>query len=131
LSFADIAQPGANQWLVAGFRAAITVLGGAVALAGFRLWPNFEPQRLLQRRNAIAALGCYAASLMSHLSGEDSVAVVERARRAAGIASNSLEASASRVLVERAKGLGSSITGRHGDRCGTPTLRRPRDGDHV
>ena len=78
------------------------MLGGAVAVAGcLLLWPSWEPQRLVQEvRDAIAAQGRYAVAVLSHLLGEAPIAAVERARRAAGIASNSLEGSIGRALLE-------------------------------
>jgi uncharacterized membrane protein YccC len=102
----DITQPGASEWLVAGIRALFTVTGGAVAVAAcFLLWPNFEPQRLLQEmRDAIAAQGRYAFAVLSNLLGETAVTAVERARREGGLATNSLEASISRALLERGAG---------------------------
>jgi uncharacterized membrane protein YccC len=102
----DITEPGTSEWMVAGIRALFTIIAGAVAVAAcFLLWPNFQPQRLLQEtRAAIAAQGRYAATVLSHLLNEASVAAVERARREGGIASNSLETSISRTLIERAAG---------------------------
>ena len=107
----DITLPDASEWLVAGLRALFTVVGGGVAVAAsFLLWPNFEPQRLLpEMREAIAAQGRYAASVLSNLLGEQPVAPVGRIRREAGIASNSLEASINRALAERAPGVRAAL----------------------
>ena len=98
----DIGQPGTSEWTIAGVRALLTLLGGAVAVAGcYLLWPSWEPQRLVQEvRAAIAAQGRYSTAVLSHVVGEMPVPDVERARRAAGIASNSLEGSIGRALLE-------------------------------
>jgi uncharacterized membrane protein YccC len=98
----DLGQPGTSEWLIAGMRALFTVLGGVVAVVGcLLLWPSWEPERLGQEMpNAIGAQGRYAATVLSYLLGEQPIIAVERARRAAGIASNSLEASISRALLE-------------------------------
>ena len=102
----DITVPGASEWVVAGMRALLTVIGGAMAVAGcFLLWPNFAPQRLLpEMREAIAAHGRYAAAALSCLLGEETAVTVTRMRREGGVTSNNLEASISRVLVEPGSG---------------------------
>ncbi len=98
----ETGQPGANEWSIAAARFAFTVLGGLVAVgAGFVLWPSWEPQRLGQEaRAAIGAHGTYAAAALAFLAGNAPVGTVDAARRAAGMASNSLEASISRALTE-------------------------------
>jgi uncharacterized membrane protein YccC len=98
----DIGQPGTSEWAIAGIRALFTLVGGAVAVAGcYLLWPSWEPQRLVQEvRSAIAAQGRYAVAVLSHLLDEETITDVEHARRAAGIASNSLEGSIGRALLE-------------------------------
>ena len=107
----DMSVPGASGWEVAGMRALFTVVGGGVAVAAcFLLWPDFEPKPLLpELRDAIAAQGRYAASVLSHLLGEAPAAAVERTRREGGIATNTLETSISRVLVERSAGAGATV----------------------
>jgi uncharacterized membrane protein YccC len=107
----DMSVPGASGWEVAFIRALFTVIGGGVAVAAcFLLWPDFEPKPLLpELRDAIAAQGRYAASVLSHLLGEVPAAAVERTRREGGIASNTLETSISRVLVERSAGAGATV----------------------
>ncbi len=107
----DMSVPGASGWEVAGLRALLTVIGGGVAVAAcFLLWPDFEPKPLLpELRDAIAAQGRYAASVLSHLLGEVPAAAVERTRREGGIATNTLETSISRVLVERSAGAGATV----------------------
>ncbi len=83
-------------------RFGFTVLGGIAAVAaGFVLWPSWEPQRLGQEaRAAIGAHGAYAGAALAFLAGDGSVGTVDAARRAAGLACNSLEASISRGLSE-------------------------------
>jgi uncharacterized membrane protein YccC len=107
----DMSVPGASGWEVAGARALLTVIGGGVAVAAcFVLWPDFEPKPLLpELRAAIAAQGRYGAAVLSHLLGEVPAAAVERARREGGIATNTLETSISRVLVERSAGTGATV----------------------
>jgi uncharacterized membrane protein YccC len=98
----ETGQPGANEWSIAAARFAFTVLGGLIAVgAGFVLWPSWEPQRLGQEaRAAIGAHGTYATAALAFLAGNAPVGTVDAARRAAGVASNSLEASISRALTE-------------------------------
>ena len=94
--------PGASESSIAAARFAFTTLGGIIAVgAGFVLWPTWEPERLAQEaRAAIGAHGGYAEAALAYLAGEVPLAAVETARRAAGVASNSLEASISRALTE-------------------------------
>jgi len=98
----ETGQPGTSEWVIAATRFAFTTLGGVVAVAaGFVLWPTWEPERLGQEaRAAIGAHGGYAEAVLAHLVGEVPVGAVDRARRGAGLASNSLEASISRALTE-------------------------------
>jgi uncharacterized membrane protein YccC len=98
----ELGRIGASQLEIAAMRALYTVIGGVLALAGaVFLWPSWEPDRLdRELRAAIDAHGRYAAAELSLLLGEANVAAVEAARRAAGIASNNLEASLSRALLE-------------------------------
>jgi uncharacterized membrane protein YccC len=98
----ETGQPGTSEWSIAAARFALTTLGGIVAVAaGFVLWPTWEPERLGQEaRAAIGAHGAYAEAALAFVAGEVPVGAVDRARRAAGLASNSLEASISRALTE-------------------------------
>jgi uncharacterized membrane protein YccC len=74
----------------------LLAVGGSVLL-----WPSWEPDRLAgELRAAIAAHGRYAATELSLLLGEADDEAVDAVRRAAGIASNNLEASLSRALLE-------------------------------
>jgi uncharacterized membrane protein YccC len=83
-------------------RALYTVIGGLLALAGcLVLWPSWEPGRLVNEiRAAIGAHGRYAEAEISHALGGAMPEAVEVARRAAGVASNNLEASLSRAMLE-------------------------------
>ncbi len=99
--------PGTSQTTIALMRALYTVAGGLLAVAScFVLWPSFEPARVEgEVRAAIAAHARYAETLLAALADArvlDTAAWpdVENARRAAGLASNNLEASLSRALLE-------------------------------
>jgi uncharacterized membrane protein YccC len=98
----ELGQPGASEWVIAGARLALTFAGGAVAIAAcYFLWPSWEPNRLpAEIRAAIAAHGAYAEAVLSFLLEEADAATLDRARRAAGLASNNAEASISRALLE-------------------------------
>lgn len=95
-------EPHTSEWLIAGARALFTIVGGILAVAGsFLLWPNRAAEELTRDvQDAILAHGRYAEAELSHLLGEAEAAAVEAARRAAGLSSNSLEASISRALME-------------------------------
>ncbi|MGA3401775.1 MAG: FUSC family protein [Acetobacteraceae bacterium] len=94
--------PGTSEWSIAWARFAFTTLGGIIAVAaGFVLWPTWEPERLPQEaRVAIGAHGVWAEAALASAAGASPAAAVEAARRGAGVASNSLEASISRALTE-------------------------------
>ncbi|HYM03911.1 MAG TPA: FUSC family protein [Stellaceae bacterium] len=98
----ELGQPGTSEWMIAGARALFTLAGGLVAVSGcYVLWPSWEPGRLRDEiRAAIAAHGRYARAVLSQLLDETTLAEVEQARRAAGLASNNAEASISRALLE-------------------------------
>jgi uncharacterized membrane protein YccC len=98
----EIGHPGPSEWVLAGMRALYTVIGGLLALAGcLILWPSWEPGRLVSEiRAAIGAHGRYAEAEISHALGGAMSEAVEVARRAAGVASNNLEASLSRAMLE-------------------------------
>lgn len=97
----ETGAPGASEWSIAAARFGFTALGGIIAVvAGFMLWPTWEPERLPQEaRAAIGAHGAYAEAVLATV-GDSSAATVEMARRGAGVASNNLEASISRALTE-------------------------------
>ncbi len=102
----DLGHPAADQLQLTLLRVAYTVAGGALALLAHAvLWPSWEAGRLggeLQR--AIAAHGRYACLGLDALLGTASTTEMERARRAAGMASNNVEASLQRLLLEPARG---------------------------
>ena len=102
----ELARPGQSQLDLALMRGLYTLAGGVLALLfSALLWPAWEPARLLgELRAAIAAHGRYACAELAALLGEAAPAAVEQARRAAGVASNNVEASLQRVLLEPARG---------------------------
>lgn len=83
-------------------RALYTLIGGGLAVVGsFLLWPSWEPGRLRRElRDAIAAHGRYARTEIASILGEASDEDVQQVRRAAGLASNNVEASLQRILLE-------------------------------
>jgi len=98
----DVGTPDASEWAVATARAGLTLLGGIAAVAStFLLWPSWEPERLGSGlRAAIGAHARYAEAELDCLLGQAPASAVERARRAAGVATNALEATISRALLE-------------------------------
>ncbi|MBW4035498.1 MAG: fusaric acid resistance protein [Proteobacteria bacterium] len=97
-------SPGTNQWTIALSRVGFTLAGGVLAVAAnLVLWPSFEGNRLGAARDAaIAAHRDYLAASFAYLV--DGGALPEAARRQAGLASNNLEASVSRALMEPHRG---------------------------
>ena len=97
----EIGQPGQSELAIAAWRAGYTALGGIMAIVGGTiLWPSWEPVRLREElRRAIAAHGAFADLTLGARLGE-SAAGLEPARRAAGLATNNLEASLSRAMQE-------------------------------
>ncbi|MBV9654061.1 MAG: FUSC family protein [Acetobacteraceae bacterium] len=98
----ELGETGASGWEIAGTRALLTVIAGLLALAGgLVLWPSWEPGRLFEQiRAAIAAHATFAEREISAIVGDATPEAVEAARRAAGVASNNVEASLSRALHE-------------------------------
>lgn len=98
----ELGQPGTSDIVIAGYRVVLTIAGGLSSVAGcFLLWPSWEPNRLPQEvRAAIAAHGRYAEAELSLILSEASATDVEQARRAAGLATNNVEASVARALLE-------------------------------
>jgi uncharacterized membrane protein YccC len=101
--------PGANELTVAVMRVFYTLLGGALAvLANLLLWPGFEHARLE---------GSVQSAVKAHIALVNAVfdALLEGkpapdgARRAAGMASNNLEAALSRALLEPHRGGDAAI----------------------
>lgn len=98
----ELGQPGTSDWMIAGERVLLTLLGGVSAIAAcYVLWPSWEPHRLpADVKAAIAAHGQYAEAELSLILGETDAANVESARRAAGLATNNVEAAVARALLE-------------------------------
>lgn len=98
----ETGTPGTDEWTIAFARAAFTILGGLIAVgANFLLWPSREPDLVAAEvKNAIAAHGAYAEADFSALLGDTTGAALGPARRAAGVASNALEALITRALLE-------------------------------
>lgn len=98
----ELGRPGSSELVIAAFRALFTLAGGCLALLGsWLLWPIWEPGRLdRELRTTVRAHGRYAAAEIAGLLGEATPAAVAAARRAAGVASNNLEASLQRAMLE-------------------------------
>jgi uncharacterized membrane protein YccC len=101
----ETGTPETGEWVIAAARAALTTLGGIVAVgANFLLWPSREPDLLAAEvGKAVAAHGHYAEANFSHLLGEATDAELAQARRAAGVSTNALEALITRALLEPGK----------------------------
>jgi uncharacterized membrane protein YccC len=101
----ETGSPDTGEWTIAFFRAALTTVGGLVAVgANFVLWPSREPDLVAPEvKRAIAAHGVYAAVGFSVVLGEASEAELGQVRRAAGVTTNSLEALITRALLEPGK----------------------------
>ncbi len=98
----ELGRPGTGELVIALFRAAYTLAGGVLAVLGcWVLWPSWEPNRVQQElRGALQAHARYADLELATLLQEVPDAALDAARRAAGMASNNLEASLSRALQE-------------------------------
>jgi uncharacterized membrane protein YccC len=98
----EIKAPGESELYIAMLRALYTLIGGGLAVVfSVLLWPSWEPGRLVtELRAAVAAHGRYARTEIAAVLREASEADVEAARRAAGLASNNVEASLQRALLE-------------------------------
>jgi hypothetical protein len=96
--------PGTNELLLALERIGYTFLGGTLAVLGnLLLFPGFEATRVETTiASAIAAHASYARAVFSALL--EGTPAPDAARRAAGMASNNLEASLARALAEPHKG---------------------------
>jgi uncharacterized membrane protein YccC len=101
----ETGAPGTHEWQIAIARAGLTMMGGLIAVgANFLLWPSHEPDLVAAEvKNAIAAHGVYAEANFSTLLGETTPTRLGQARRAAGVASNALEALITRALLEPGK----------------------------
>jgi len=95
-------HPGGAAWRIALARAGFTVLGGLLAVAAnMVLWPSWEPDRV--RTDLAAALAAHAALASAVLNPAPGIDA-DAARRAAGLASNNLEASLARAMQEPRRG---------------------------
>jgi uncharacterized membrane protein YccC len=112
----ELGRLGTSELTIAAIRALYTAVGGLFAVAGVvLLWPSWEPDRLRDElKAAIAAHARYAEAVMALRTGGAPPDTVEAARRAAGLASNNLETSISRALLE--PGQGPGLTGAGPDR---------------
>ncbi len=101
--------PGTDELTVAVLRVFYTLLGGGMAVAAnFLLWPGFEHARLESVvRAAVAAHAEFVNAVFAALL--DGTAAPDAARRAAGMASNNLEAALSRSLLEPHRGGDAAI----------------------
>ncbi len=110
----ELGRPGTSEITIALMRALFTLAGGLLAVAGcVLLWPSWEPDRLRRELlGAIAAHAAYAAAELGALLGEVPPDQVEAARRAAGVASNAVETSLSRALIEPARLTGGAARDR-------------------
>ncbi len=101
LIFAEAAVPVEAMGEVAALRAGYTILGGLLAvLAAALLWPSWETARI--GPNLAQALSAHAAYAAAALAPRPDAAALRLARRAAGLATNNLEASIARRLQEPA-----------------------------
>lgn len=107
----EFSRPGEGQVAIAIARAAYTAAGGVLAVAGcILLWPSWEPDRLrIELRAAIMAHAAFAEAELDALLGIASANAVDQVRRAAGVASNNLEASLSRALHEPRRSLRAGL----------------------
>lgn len=98
----ELGLPGAADWTIAATRVALTLGGGLLAVAGcYLLWPDWQPNRLADEiRAAIQAHRAYADAEIGFILRDTPNAVLEQARRAAGLASNNVEASVARAFLE-------------------------------
>ncbi len=96
----DLTHPGLREATLAGTRALNTVLGGVIALGGgMLLWPGSGLGRLrADLAEAVAANGKFAALACDPAARDP--AILDAARRAAGLASNTAEAAQHRAALE-------------------------------
>ena len=98
----ELGQSGSSEIAIAAWRALYTLAGGTIAvLGGLLLWPSWEPARVKSDlKAAIQAHAEFADRELAVLLGEAEPAATDRARRAAGLASNTLETTLARALQE-------------------------------
>ena len=109
----ELGRIGTSELTIALIRAAYTLIGGLLAVAGVMLlWPSWEPDRLRQElSSAIVAHARYADAVLALAAGDGTPEAVDAARREAGLASNNLETSISRSLLEPGQGAGLTAAG--------------------
>lgn len=102
----ELSRPNGSELLIALARAGFTLAGGLVALfLAWVLWPSWTPERLEGELSAaIRAHGAFASRTIALLIGESDARAVGDTRRAAGIATNALEVSLQRALLEPRRG---------------------------
>lgn len=95
-------RPGESELYVALSRVIWSLLGGALAVVGSALlWPGFEAPKLdTTMRAAKRAHAAYAGAVIAAVLAQGGWEAAESARRAAGLASNNLEAALARALAE-------------------------------
>jgi uncharacterized membrane protein YccC len=107
----ELGRPGESELFIAAARAGYTVLGGLLAVVGGALlWPSWEPVRVRQAlHDAIRAHADYADLELACLIDPAGVAAeqLEGVRRAAGLASNTLETALNRALQEPRRSAGA------------------------
>jgi len=92
-------RPGQDQMQVALARAGYTIMGGLIAVAANAvLWPSWQPAQVA--RDLSAAIAAHAAYARAVLGSGDAA----QARRTAGLASNTLEASLQRAMQQPRRG---------------------------
>jgi uncharacterized membrane protein YccC len=98
----EFSRPGTGGLVIAAMRALCTITGGLLAVAGgLLLWPSWEPVRLRgELSTALAAHAKFAEAELDCLLGDGPAEAADQARREAGVASNNLETSISRALLE-------------------------------
>ena len=76
----ETGAPDTGEWQIAFFRAALTAIGGLMAVgANFLLWPSREPDLVVPEvKNAIGAHATYAEADFSSLLGETDLAHLGR-----------------------------------------------------
>jgi uncharacterized membrane protein YccC len=93
-------MPGASGIDIAVMRAIYTILGGVLAvICSLILWSG-RHRRVDELREAIAAHGRLTQTTFDALLGDGTEEAAEQARRAAGIASNNLDATLTRSMLE-------------------------------
>ncbi|MGI4976857.1 MAG: FUSC family protein [Janthinobacterium lividum] len=94
----ELVEPGHSSLEVAAMRTLFTLVGGLIAVAGsVLLWPSWEPDRLPDEVvRTVLTHARYARVAL----GDAGPAATGEARRAAGLASNNLEAAIGRALQE-------------------------------